>query len=113
MVDDPFDPPKPPGTSPGELAQAVVGVAVVVAVDVATDGLLTTLRHIPAGPDLEANERLRRYQAEIEATTSPPRIAEDGRVACTHCGERVAFEEMKVNQHGYFCLRCARSSSER
>jgi len=44
------------------------------------------------------------------AQTAAPVRAVDGRVVCSGCGAAVPFASMSLNEHGYFCPRCAQAA---
>lgn len=101
------DPPRPPKTSPAEIAAgaAVAGLAIV---DHATGGFGHTILTISGGGDKEPIdvEALERASPGL-CGTAPPQLDADGRAMCTRCSTAVPFGEMSLDEHGYFCAGCA------
>jgi hypothetical protein len=103
----PFDAPTPEPPSTAEVIGTTAAAIGVIAADVATGGLLSTLAGIPSPScDEKRPVDITPLLATIADTSAPARDA-DGNAACSRCGEHVPYETMSLNEHGYFCARCA------
>ncbi len=108
-----FDPPQPPEPSALETAVTVGGVVALGAAAVAlgVDGLLMA-GNFPGWDEQEPID----VQALEKAvpgldTTSAPDFSENARALCSNCQAAVPYESMALNEHGYFCVRCATDHS--
>ncbi len=88
-------------------AGQIVAATGLIALDVVTGGVVSALAAIPGGPPPDSTPSPA-YLAELAETTAPPQRLDDGRFACTGCGAAVPFEAMSLDEHGYFCVSCAR-----
>lgn len=90
--------------TPVEVVGGVLGLAALAVADAATGGVIGLLGAIPGKAP-----RREPFPDDLPPPRGTAPVVTDGRgnAHCTGCGAVVAWAAMELDEHGYFCARCA------